>query len=120
MSKPLQILVVDDDEEIGIMLKIALEHKGYSVVVLQRTEQVEETIRQNNIGLIILDMLIGGVKGTEVCMRLKADSNTAHIPVMMLTALPEAEVVCKQAGADDFLSKPFEMSMLISKINQFM
>jgi DNA-binding response OmpR family regulator len=119
MSNLSQILVVDDDEEIGIMLKLTLEHRGFPVIVLQRPEQAEEAITQNNIGLIILDMLIGGVKGTDVCLRLKGNSSTAHIPVMMLTAIPDAEVICKDAGADEFLSKPFEMNLLISKIKQW-
>jgi DNA-binding response OmpR family regulator len=119
MSKAPQILVVDDDEDIGMMLKMTLEHKGFSVIVLQKSEQTEDVISRNDISLIILDMLIYGVKGTDVCMRLKENINTSHIPVIMLTALPGAEAVCKQAGADDFLSKPFEMNLLILKINQF-
>ncbi|MEO5681748.1 MAG: response regulator [Chitinophagaceae bacterium] len=117
MSSPAKILVVDDDEEIGIMLQMILEHKGFSVIILKRTEQAEETMSRHTISLVILDMLIAGVKGTDVCMRLKANSNTAHIPVMMITALPEAEEICKQAGADDFLNKPFELDSLITKIN---
>lgn len=115
-----KILVVDDDEEIGRLLQLLLEHKGYSVITLNRTERIEEMIQQYNVQLIILDMLIGSVKGSDVCRRLKANINTAAVSILMMTALPEASQICKEAGSDDFLSKPFEMDILHSKVNQLL
>ena len=115
-----KILVVDDDQEIGFMMKMMLEHKGYTVFVLERADRVEATITGHNIDLVILDMLIAGVKGTDVCVRLKANPNTMGVPVIMVTALPNIEKIFREAGADDFLSKPFEMLGLISKINKLL
>jgi DNA-binding response OmpR family regulator len=112
-----KILVVDDDQEIGFMLKLMLEHKGFSVTICERAENLEEIILQNNFSLIILDMLIAGIKGTDVCALLKSNLEIACIPVIMVTALPDSEKICLEAGADDFLPKPFEMGDLVSKIN---
>lgn len=112
-----KILVVDDDQEIGFMLKLILEHKGFSVSLLERAENLEEIILQDNFSLIILDMLIAGKKGTDVCALLKSNPKITHIPILMITALPDIEKICLEAGADNFLSKPFEITDLISKIN---
>jgi DNA-binding response OmpR family regulator len=117
MEKKLSILVVDDDREIGFMVKLMLEHKGFAVVVSERDEQLEKIIIENAVDIIILDMLIAGIKGTDTCARLKKNIPTLHIPVLMVTALPDAETICSLAGADDYLAKPFEMDELISKIN---
>jgi len=118
MSDPVKILVVDDDEEIGIMLKMILEYNGFEVTVLQRADNTEVVASDLKVNLVILDMLIAGIKGTDVCKQLKADHNTKDIPVIMITALPEIEDLCKEAGADDFLAKPFDIDSLIRKVNK--
>jgi DNA-binding response OmpR family regulator len=112
-----KILVVDDDYEIGFMLKTILEHKGFALTVLNRTEHLEDVISRENFSLIILDMLIAGVNGMDVCSLLKKNTATSNIPVIMITALSDAETICIQGGADDFLSKPFEIDVLLLKVN---
>lgn len=120
MQNGSRILVVDDDEEICTVLQLILELQGHSVLALQRADRVAEVLSAEPIKLIVLDMLIGSAKGTDVCMQLKGNDKTAGIPIMMLTALPDAEKVCRAAGADDFISKPFDMDSLISKVNQLL
>lgn len=117
MNKSGNILVVDDDQEIGFMLKLMLEHKGFSVTVSERAELLEDIIIRHSINIIILDMLIAGAQGTDICAKLKGNGATANIPIIMVTALPDCEKICLQAGASGFLAKPFEMADLISKIN---
>lgn len=112
-----KILVVDDDHEIGFMLKLILEHRGFSVSLLERAENLEEIILKDNFMLIILDMLIAGTKGTDICKVLKSNPKITHIPILMITAFPDSEKICLEAGANNFLPKPFEMKELISKIN---
>lgn len=119
MPQP-SILVVDDDESIGFMIKMMLEHKGFSVIVKQDALQLKELVHSDNIGLIILDMLINGIKGTDICTELKADAETKHIPIMMMTALPGIEKMCKDAGADDFVAKPFEMDVFVLKVQSLL
>lgn len=120
MEKFLSILVVDDDPDIGNMLKLMLEFKGYHITLIDSANEVENIVEEGNFGLIILDMLIGDINGTDVCKRLKNNSRISKIPVIMFSALPDAVKICLEAGSDDFVSKPFEMVTMLSKIEHFM
>lgn len=117
MEQKAKLLVVDDDSGIGEMLKTLLEFYGFNVVVTEQPEETEEIIINENIDLVMLDMLISGVNGTDVCARLRENTATKDIPVLMMSALHDAGEKCKEAGANDFIAKPFEMDELIEKIN---
>ena len=117
MNKKEKILVLDDDPDIGTMIKMMLEYKGYSVTVSDRAEQANEILKTDAVDLIIMDMLFSGVNGTDLCSELKKDSSLAHTPVIMISAHPNAKEICLQAGADEFISKPFDMQDILSKID---
>lgn len=118
MEKKAKILVVDDDSGIGEMLKTLLEFYDYEVLVTEQPEETDEIIINKNIDLVMLDMLISGVNGTDVCARLRQTEATAHVPILMMSALHDAGEKCKRAGANDFIAKPFEMDELIVKIDE--
>ena len=111
------ILVVDDDPDIGNMLKMMLEFKGYAVTLLNRADDTETVLKNQPMDLAILDMLIAGIKGTDVCAGIRRNKDFEHLPVLMISALPDARKSCIDAGASEFISKPFEMSELLSKIS---
>ncbi|MFD2516389.1 response regulator [Salinimicrobium flavum] len=117
MSQNIRILVVDDDSGIGEMLKTLLEFYDFKVVVTEKPEETEELVVKQNIDLVMLDMLISGVNGTDVCARLRKNEETAEVPVLMMSALHDAGKKCREAGANDFIAKPFEMEELIKKIH---
>lgn len=117
MEKKAKILVVDDDSGIGEMLKTLLEFYGYEVEVTEKPEEAERIIIERKMDLVMLDMLISGVNGTDVCARLRQNQATAHIPILMMSALHDAGEKCRKAGANDFIAKPFEMDDLITKID---
>lgn len=119
MSKKYKILIIDDDSGIGEMMSLILEFNGYEVIFSEKTGEAEELVVKNNIDLIILDMLISGVNGTDVCKRIRENEDAAisEIPVLMMSALHQAEIKCKKAGANDFISKPFDMEQLILKVS---
>ena len=112
-----RLLVVDDDPDIGMMIKMMLEYKGFSVTVVERAEKIDAVLNENNIALIIMDMLLSGMNGTDVCKRLKADPKTSRIPLIMISAHPNAREVCLKAGADEFIAKPFDMNEILTKIS---
>lgn len=114
-----RILVVDDDPDIGIMIKLMLEYHGYSVVVTERADIAEDLIKQEQFDLLIMDMLLSGKNGTDICSRLKKDETHAQLPIIMFSAHPNAKEICLGAGADDFIFKPFDMDELLSKIGSF-
>lgn len=115
-----KILIVDDDQTIGFMLKDILEFSGHDVTVSQEPRKTKENILKHDIELILLDKLISGVDGTDVCKSLKEDTEVAHLPVLMMSALHNVGEVCKSAGAIDFLAKPFDMETLNDKIDSIL
>jgi DNA-binding response OmpR family regulator len=117
MTNSKKILVVDDDSGIGEMLKTLLEFYEYQVTVTEKPEEAEDLIVKNNIDLVLLDMLICGVNGTDVCAGIRKNEATANTPVIMMSALHDAGDKCKKVGANDFIAKPFEMDFLITRIN---
>lgn len=115
-----KILIVDDDQTIGFMLRDILEFNGHEVTVSQQPKKTKENILDNNIELVLLDKLISGVDGTDVCAQIKEDKSVSHIPILMMSALHNVGEICKSAGAVDFISKPFDMDTLIEKINSIL
>src|SRR5690606_6378758 len=112
------ILVVDDDSGIGEMLKTLLEFYKYDVTVTPRPEETEQLIVEKGIDLVLLDMLISGVNGTDVCERLRENEETKDTPVLMMSALHDAGKKCRESGTNNFNDKLFEMEDLIEKINE--
>ena len=115
-----KILVIDDDPDIGNMFKMILEYKGYTVIVLENTEQAASIMRNGAINLLIMDMHLSGINGADICAEFKKDNSISHIPLMMMSAHPDAKQDCIDAGADDFISKPFDIEDLVSKISLLM
>lgn len=113
-----KILVIEDDPDIGMMLKMMLEFKGYTVTVSERPDFVNEILAQTTPNLIIMDMLLSGANGLDICNTLKSSDTTSHLPVIMISAHPHAQKACLEAGADDFIEKPFEMDALLSKVTR--
>jgi two-component system phosphate regulon response regulator PhoB len=111
-----RVLVVDDDPDISMMLKLMLEYKGYEVTLLARPDQTLETLQGGSYSMAIIDMLLSGVSGIDICSRIRSNPATASCPVLMISAHPNAKEICLQAGADDFISKPFDMHDILSRI----
>ncbi len=120
MEEKIKILVVDDDSGIGEMLKTLLEFYGFEVIVTEKPDMAEDLIQEEDIDLVMLDMLISGVNGTDVCVGIRQNEKTRDVPVLMMSALHDAGPKCKEAGADDFMAKPFEIEDLINKINHIL
>lgn len=117
MAKP-TIMVVDDEEDILELLEYNLSREGYEVICAATGEDALAIADSQTPGLVILDLMLPGVDGLEVCQRLKANSKTEQIPVIMLTAKgEEADIVAGlELGADDYVAKPFSPKVLIARI----
>ena len=112
------ILVVDDEEDIQELVKYNLVRNGLDVTVVGTGEAAVEKARSKLPDMIILDLMLPGIDGLEVCNILKHDQKTAHIPIVMLTARgEEADVVAGlELGADDYITKPFSPRVLVARI----
>jgi len=113
-----KILVVDDEEDILELMDYNLAKEGYIVTCVHSGEEALAEVKSEFYDLIILDLMLPGVDGLEVCKMLKNDSETAHIPIIMLTAKGEDTdiIVGLELGADDYITKPFSPKVLIARI----
>ena len=112
------IMVADDDMSILDVVGSMLEFAGYHVTHSNTAETVLSNPKLPD--LVLLDIWINGVDGREVCRQLKQNDETKHIPIMLFSASKGIEKSAREAGADDFLSKPFQMTDLLQKIEDLM
>jgi len=121
MSKA-SILVVDDEEDIRELVQLNLDREGYRVLTCESGEQALAVIRSKTPDLIVLDLMLPGIDGLEVCKRLKADPGLQQIPVVMLTAKgEESDIVAGlELGADDYITKPFSGKVLVARVRRLL
>lgn len=119
---PGRILIVDDVPTNRIILKAKLAQGYYEILDAEDGETGLQLARRERPDMILLDVMLPGIDGYEVCRRLKDDARTAHIPVIMITALNEASERIKglEAGADDFLPKPINDLALFARVRTLM
>ena len=113
-----QILIVEDEADIRELLRFNLEREGFSVLEAADGNEGLKLARQHMPDLMLLDVMLPGFDGFEVCRRLGAQAETANIPVLMLTARGEEmdRVVGLSLGADDYVVKPFSVRELMLRI----
>lgn len=112
-----KILIADDDESIRDIFRIVLEKAGYDLEIKEDAGE----ILTNNFTLpdiFLIDKLLSGVDGLDVCRHLKSNPDTSKIPIVMVSASPDIGTVALKAGADDFIEKPFELSYLLKVIER--
>ena len=112
------ILIVDDEEDILALLHFNLIKAGFAAVCAARGEEALEKIAEKKPDLVLLDLMLPGIDGLEICRRLRADEATAEVPIIMLTACGEEEDIVRglELGADDYVSKPFSIKVLLARI----
>jgi two-component system phosphate regulon response regulator PhoB len=112
------ILIVEDEDDVLELLRFNLTKEGFSVATATRGEDGLNSVGQKRPDLILLDLMLPGLAGLEVCRQLKNDPKTAGIPIIMVTAKGEEAdiVVGLEVGADDYVTKPFSIKVLISRV----
>lgn len=112
-----KVLIVDDEEDILELLDYALARNGYKVIKATTGEEALDLARSELPDLIVLDLMLPGVDGLDVCRILKSDPDAGHIPIIMLTARgDEADVITGlELGADDYITKPFSPRVLLAR-----
>ncbi len=112
------ILIVEDEKDIVKMLEYNLQKEGFKALSARNGEDALALARTDSPGLVILDLMLPGMDGLEVCKALKNDSKTAAIPIIMLTAKSQEadKIVGLELGADDYVTKPFSPRELVARI----
>ncbi len=114
-----KILIIEDEADIAASLRYNLEKSGgYTVATADSGETGLALARQKNFDLVILDLMLPGMDGLEVCRAVRASADTAHMPLLMLTARVEEtdKLVGLEMGADDYLTKPFSMKEVLARV----
>jgi phosphate regulon transcriptional regulator PhoB len=118
MSSPQKILVVEDEPDIRKLVQYNLTQERFSVLEAEDGEQALKLLQRERPNLVILDLMLPGVSGMELCKLLKQRSETAKLPILMLTAKAgEADrIVGLEMGADDYLAKPFSPREMVARV----
>ncbi len=114
-----KILVADDDTAILEAIKLILESEGYDVCVTADGSTIYQMEKEKEYpDLLVLDIWMSGVNGTDICKYLKNNNRTKNIPVVMISANRDALEMAKKAGADDFVAKPFDVDDLLEHVEK--
>ena len=119
MEKKKHIVIIDDEQDILELLRYNLDKIGYRTTCLLDGESAIKEIRESIPDLILLDLMLPGIDGLDVCRILKNSEQTAKIPIIMITAKGEDTDVVKglEIGADDYVTKPFSLKVLFARVN---
>jgi DNA-binding response OmpR family regulator len=115
---PTRILVAEDDPDIGNLLDHYLKKAGFTATVVTSGRDVMPHLKREAPDLVVLDLMLPGLDGLEVCRAIRADSHSAAIPIIMLTAKGEESdrIVGLELGADDYITKPFSPNEVVARI----
>ena len=119
MSKNKNILLVEDDPDIKELISFNLSNQGHQVFEANNGELGIEKAREKIPDLILLDLMLPGIQGLDVCRIIKADQETKDIPIIMVTAMGQEEDIVKglETGADDYITKPFSIKVLLARVS---
>jgi two-component system phosphate regulon response regulator PhoB len=113
-----RILVVDDEEDILELVRYNLAKEGYEVVCVESGDDALKCVSQQRPGLILLDLMLPGLDGLDVCQELRRNPDTSDVPIIMLTAKGEdADIITGlELGSDDYITKPFSPRVLLARV----
>jgi len=113
-----KILIVDDEEHILELLKFNLENAGFKVITASNGIEALEYLKNSLPKLILLDLMLPGMDGYDVCKEIRRDKNLSNIPIIMITARSEEldKILGLELGADDYITKPFSIRELIARV----
>ncbi|MEO7313420.1 MAG: response regulator [Chitinophagaceae bacterium] len=115
-DKEIDILIIDDDPDLGIMVSHVLKYAGYSIKYIPVADHVADVINATHPRLVLMDMLLSGVDGRDICRDLRNRDYTKDLNIIMMSANPDAGPSCIGAGANEFISKPFDIKPFLETV----
>jgi CheY-like chemotaxis protein len=113
-----KILVVDDDESILQVVDIVLRDAGYQVAIVSDQKGLEAQLSSKLPDAMLVDIFVGSLDGREICRAIKANPQTQHIPVILMSADTQIHEKSESAGADNYIEKPFDIDDLVNLISR--
>lgn len=118
MTSPTKtVLVADDDAAILESVQLLLEMNNY-VVITSTGENIDQLVKEHHPDIILLDIWMGAIDGKELCKKIKANSASTHIPILMVSASNDIAKSLADTGASGYVEKPFDIDALIQKIEE--
>jgi two-component system response regulator RegX3 len=116
------VLIIEDELAIAKPIRYALQEEGYDVSIAASGEEGLEKAKRHNPDIIVLDLMLPGLPGEEVCKELRTYENISGVPIIILTAknTDVDKVICRVIGADCYITKPFNMDELLAKIGSLL
>jgi DNA-binding response OmpR family regulator len=112
-----RILILDDDIDLLEVLSLLLGDSGYDTLALSSGEKIFEVIRQFHPNLVLMDIMLAGMDGRDICSKIKQRAGLTGLPVILISGTHNiSECLCGHGGPNDFLAKPFDISFLLNKI----
>jgi len=116
---PKRIFLIDDDNDLLEILEEVLVTAGFSVQQLTDSDQVLRQVKAEQPDLVVVDYLLPGINGGEICAQLKKDPQTGHIPVILMTAYPRVMLSLGNYGCDELIEKPFDMDYFLKRLEYY-
>lgn len=113
-----RILVIDNDPGILDAMQEVLMYEGYEVMVKEEASDILAMVQKHQPDLLLIDYILNGINGGELCHQLKVNNATSHLPVILMSAYPRVLQSLGNYGFDDFIPKPFDLTDLTSRIAQ--
>lgn len=111
-----KILLVEDDPNLGEVISDQLEMNGYEVSLLRFPRKTVENLLEDKFDLVIMDKLLSGIDGTQICKKIRDTEGISNIPILMMSGFDGAREICIAAGANDFIAKPFGINSFLKSI----
>ena len=111
-----KVLILDNDEGVLDVMNEALNYEGFQVKIIEETDNIFAIIEGFDPDLIILDYLLSGINGGEICHQIKVNPKTTDLPVIIMSAYPRVIKSLGYYGCDDFIAKPFDLDDIVDRI----
>lgn len=115
-----RIHVLEDDEDIRYIIEYLLKDEGYELQLSSSFSDLKSKLKDSVPDLFILDVMLPDGDGAEICKDLKSDIFTKHIPIIVMSANDQNKVKSLEAGANDYISKPFDIDYIVKRINKLL
>lgn len=115
-----RIHVLEDDEDIRYIIEYLLKDEGYELQLSSSFSELKSKLKDSVPDLFILDVMLPDGDGADICKDLKSDLFTKHIPIIVMSANDQNKVKSLEAGANDYISKPFDIDYIVKRINKLL
>ena len=113
-----KVVIVEDEDNVRETIELLLTNAGFTVKSFATGNEILRTIQEFNPDVILLDVMLGDIDGRDICREIKTNSITSHIPVIMLSGVPDVYNAILDVGANDVISKPFDETTLLNRIDR--